>query len=240
MHESSESFTWWHRDELQVVTVYLVVVLFFGRSFELEAILLALSVLPVAAMWLFRWWKRTARNRPVVEGVLRQLPEHPWDRSRLAMSILSTVIVGALFVHRLSYFIRDQGALVSADTSFATPLDLYWILFLGWYGVVWAAIAVFLVYKWKMKADPVEHRFLEGLVGSMYFYHGLPPKGRVVTFIGGFFLGGLPTVYAVQIDTTDPSGFRTAVLLIIPVAALILLGALFASRWVGTTPSGEV
>jgi len=137
-------------------------------------------------------------------------------------------------------FIRDTASAVSPELSFATPLDLYWILFLGWYASVWAVISVFMTYKWKKAEDPVKHKFLEGLVGSMYFYHGLPTRSRMLTFAAGLLLGGLPTVYAVQIDPADPEGMTTAALLIIPVASLIIFGAWFASRWVGTTPSGEV
>ena len=240
MHESSQTFTWWHRDEIQVLVVYIIVIFFFGRSLELEIVLLALAILPLLGFWLVRWWGRTGQNRGMVDMIIRNLPVHPWDRSRLVMSVLSTVIVGSLFVHRLLFYLRDSGTGIPYEESFATSLDLYWILFLGWYAAVWAVIVVFMVYKWKTDADPVQHRYFEGLVGSMYFYHGLPAKSRIVTFIAGLLLGGLPTAYAVQIDPADPSGTQTAVFLIIPVATLILLGAWFASRWVGTTPSGEV
>ncbi len=240
MHESSQTFTWWHRDELQVLLVYIIVIIFFGRSLALEVTLLTLSFVPLGMFWVLRWWGRTGRYAGLVRRILGHLPEFPWDRSRLAMSILSTVIIGALFVHRLSLFLRDWELGTAPEISFATPLDLYWVLFLGWYGFVWAVIAVFLMIKWQRHEVPIAHKFLEGLVGSMYFYHGLPAKGRAITFAAGFFLGGVPTIYAVQIDRADPAGFQTAALLIIPVATLILLGAWFASRWVGTTPSGEV
>ncbi len=240
MHETSDRFTWWHRDELQVVFVYVVIILFFGRTLILEVVLLGLGLLPVGGFWLIRWWGRTDRHPELVSRLLRHLPRHPWDRSRLAMSILSTAIVGALFWHRLSLFLLDDAARVPVEQSLATPLDLYWVLFLGWYASVWLVVALFLLYKWKTDADPTEHTYLEGLVGSMYFYHGLPTKSRVATFVAGFLLGGLPTAYAVQIDPTTPGGHQIAVYLIIPVAALILFGAWFASRWVGSTPSGEV
>jgi hypothetical protein len=240
MHETSESFTWWHRDELQVYVVYLIIILFFGRSFAVEAALLAVATLPIVLLWVVRWMRRTGRKEEGISRILTRFPPHPWDRSRLLMSVLSAVIVLFLFGHRLHYFLRDRNAGLTGEESFATPLDLYWLLFLGWYGLVWAAIAVFLYYKWKHHADPVEHKFLEGLVGSMYFYHGLPTRSRVVTFVAGFLLGGLPTAYAVQLDPLDPNGMTIALLLIIPVATLILFGGWFASRWVGTTPSGEV
>jgi tetrahydromethanopterin S-methyltransferase subunit D len=149
------------------------------------------------------------------------------------------IIVGILFGHRLLLF--TQGAALGGPAgSHAEPIDLYWVLFLGWYACVWGVIAVFLVYKWKTNADPLQHKYFEGLVGSMYFYHGLPTKSRIVTFIAGFFLGGVPTALALQIDAADPNGMSMAMLLITPVATLILFGAWFASRWVGTTPSGEV
>jgi hypothetical protein len=105
---------------------------------------------------------------------------------------------------------------------------------------VWVAISVFLIVKWKRNAKPTENVFWEGFVGSMFFYHGLPSKARLTTFVAAFLLGGVPTAIAHRIDARDPMGNICAVVLILPVICLIILGAWFASRWVGTTPSGEV
>jgi hypothetical protein len=74
----------------------------------------------------------------------------------------------------------------------------------------------------------------------MYFYHGLPLKSRLITFAAAFFLGGVPTAFAVTLSPTAPSSVVTAAYLILPVAGLILFGAAYAARWVGTTESGEV
>lgn len=232
-------FTWWHRDEAQVFVVWVILSWFFTRSGILQDRLLALNACALLAPWILRGlgrWRRTDRAPIVVgkgyDGLLRQLPPFAWDRSRLWCSFWSALIVGVLFVHRLE--------LALSVPEYAAPVDVYWILFLGWYGLVWSAVTVYLVIKWRHLTRPEDHRLWEGLVGSMFFYHGLPTKNRLITFAAGFLLGGVPTAFAVTLDPTSPSSLRTATLLILPVAGLILFGAAYASHWVGTTESGEV
>lgn len=232
-------FNWWHRDEVQVFVVYVIISWFFTRNEILEARLFVLCGLILLVPWLFRWlgrWRRTGNGPAVIDGLLngmlRYLPPLAWDRSRLYFSFWSAAIVLILFAHRLE--------LAMTVPEYAFPLDVYWTLFLGWYGLVWSTVTVYLVTKWKHGRRPEDHRFWEGLVGSMFFYHGLPPKSRLVTFAAGFFLGGVPTAFAITLDPTDPSAVRTAAFLVIPVAGLILFGAAYAARWVGTTESGEV
>lgn len=232
-------FTWWHRDEVQVFIVYVILAVFFTRSEILEVRLLALCALVLLVPWVFRWsgaWRRRGRGPAAIDGViavaLRHLPPLAWDRSRLYCSFWSAAIVLVLFAHRMELALTVH--------EYASPLDIYWVLFLGWYGIVWSTVTVYLLVKWRHDARPEDHRFWEGLVGSMFFYHGLPPKSRLITFAAGFLLGGVPTAVAVTLDPTDPSSFRTAAYLLIPVAGLILFGAAYASRWVGTTESGEV
>lgn len=245
-NKRTKFFTWWHRDEVQVVFVYALVTIFFSRSWWLQATLLAASIFLLGSFWLVRIWKRVEQyeegssvNRLLL-WMHSLVPPFPWERSRLILSISSTLIVGALFLHRWLLYVRDAGEPASKEGSFATPLDLYWILILGLYLVIWIVISVFLLYKWKRNALPTEHAFWEGLVGSMFFFHGLPSKARVVTFGAAFLLGGVPTALATRIRPSDPSGHLWALILMIPVVVLIILGAWFAARWVGTTPSGEV
>ncbi|MEK6649615.1 MAG: hypothetical protein AABY75_01430 [Bacteroidota bacterium] len=232
-------FAWWHRDEVQVFTLWIIISWFFTRSDILQGRLLALSALALLAPWIvreLRRWRRTDRAPAAVgkglDALLRFLPPFAWDRSRLSCSFWSALIVGVLFAHRLE--------LALTVPEYAAPVDVYGILFLGWYGLVWSTVTVYLVIKWRHQTRPEDHRFWEGLVGSMFFYHGLPTKNRLVTFAAGSLLGGVPTAFAVTLDPTNPSSLRTAALLILPVAGLILFGAAYASHWVGTTESGEV
>lgn len=219
--------------------VFAAISWFFTRSSILQDRLLALS----AAILLFPWvlrglarWRRSggapSMVGPLLDATLRHLPPLAWDRSRFYYSFWSVVILAVLFAHRLE--------LAMSVPEYASPLDVYWILFLGWYALVWTAVTVYLLIKWRLRARPENHPFWEGLVGSMYFYHGLPMKSRLITFAAAFVLGGVPTAVAVTLSPTDPSSVRTAAYLILPVAGLILFGAAYASRWVGTTESGEV
>jgi hypothetical protein len=233
------TFTWWHRDEVQVFLVYVIISWFFTHSGILQARLFALSGAVLLAPWVLRGlarWRRAGRAPAVVSSgidtVLRFLPPFAYDRSRLYFSFWSAAIVGILFFHRLE--------LALGIPEYAAPVDLYWILFLGWYGVVWTAVTIYLLMKWIERRRPEDHPFWEGLVGSMYFFHGLPPKSRLISYAASFLLGGVPTAFAVTLNPANPSSVRTACFLIIPVAGLILFGAAYASRWVGTTESGEV
>ncbi len=232
-------FTWWHRDEIQVFVVFVVISWFFTRSPILQDRLIALSAAILLFPWILRGFSRWRRSGgapavlgPFLDATMRHLPPLAWDRSRVYYSVWSVAVLAVLFAHRIE--------LALSVPEYASPLDIYWILFLGWYALVWAAVSVYLMIKWRLRASPVKHPFWEGLVGSMYFYHGLPPKSRLITFVAAFLLGGVPTAVAVTLDSTDPSSVRTAVFLILPVAGLILFGAAYASRWVGTTESGEV
>jgi hypothetical protein len=231
--------TWWHRDEVQVFVVWIIISWFFTRSAILQDRLFALSALALLAPWMLRGfgrWRRTDHAPlavgKVLDTLLRHLPPYAWDRSRLSCSFWSAVIVAVLFAHRLE--------LALSVPEYATPVDVYWVLFLGWYGLVWIAVTAYLLIKWRHQTRPEDHRFWEGLVGCMFFYHGLPGKNRLITFAAGFLLGGVPTAFAVTLDPTRPSSLLTATLLVLPAAGLILIGAAYASHWVGTTESGEV
>jgi len=74
--------------------------------------------------------------------------------------------------------------------------------------------------------------FLDGLVASLFFYHGLSKKNRIVTFIAGFILGGLPSYFAIRLTPETPYGYEIACGLIVPLIGFVLGGAFYAMRHV--------
>lgn len=142
------------------------------------------------------------------------------------MTMLSCVVLGILCIHRLS--------LALSNTTAESPTDIYWILFLAWYWVVWTFMLGYFVFRWRRarkQSDETRDPFLEGLVASMFFYHGLPTKQRIITFTAGFLLGGAPTYFATRLEPGTPLSYVTACALVIPVMVLTLGGAWCATRW---------
>ena len=101
-------FTWWHRDEIQVFIVFVILSWFFTRSDILEFRLFTVCGAVFAAPWFLRGMSRLRRSGTVppvvgsaVDGIIRHLPPYPWDRSRLYYSFWSATIVAVLFAHRV-------------------------------------------------------------------------------------------------------------------------------------------
>jgi hypothetical protein len=72
--------------------------------------------------------------------------------------------------------------------------------------------------------------FFDGIVASLFFYHGLSRKSRIVTFIAAFVLGGLPSYFAIRLTPETPHGYEIACGLMIPLIGLILGGAYYTMQ----------
>ncbi|HTP80981.1 MAG TPA: hypothetical protein VMM57_11345 [Bacteroidota bacterium] len=218
-------FMWYHRDEIQVLVVFVVIILFFSRSQILSLDLAGFVVLAFVLGYLYRIGSSRYRLGQL-RGITRELYERAENfltldspsRSRLFMAKLSVVVVGALLLHRVD--------LMRRDASFATPTDVYWILFLSWYLLLWLAIVWYFVRRALRSAGTPSSSdaFLQNLTASIFFYHGLPTRLRVVTFGLGLALGGIPSYFAAQLRPERPIDSLLPYLLIIPVIALSLIG----------------
>jgi cytochrome c biogenesis protein CcdA len=72
--------------------------------------------------------------------------------------------------------------------------------------------------------------FFDGLVASLFFYHGLSQKHRIVTFVASFVLGGLPSYFAIQLTPETQYGHEIACGLIAPLIGLVIGGAYYTMR----------
>jgi hypothetical protein len=197
LKKPSFRFSWYHRDELQIVGVVVLLVLFFSRSEALSVFTLALTILSVAALYVFPIVRRALlENTHIhfaavwVRRVERWLVFTSSERSRIAMTVLCCFVLGILCIHRI--------ALALTVSQFETPTDIYWILFLAWYWVVWTFVLGYLVFraaKNNENGDRVRSPFFEGLVASLFFYHGLPTKHRIITFTAGFCLAAFQRIW---------------------------------------------
>jgi hypothetical protein len=100
--------------------------------------------------------------------------------------------------------------------------------------VVWTFVLGYLVFRAARNnenGNRLQSPFFEGLVASLFFYHGLPTKRRVITFTAGFVVGGLPTYLATRLDPYDATAYALAGVLVLPVVILTLGGAWYATRW---------
>ncbi len=226
-------FSWYHRDELQIVAVVILLVFFFSRSTALSVFTLALVVLSVVGLYGFRvvrltllenthipisaTWIRTVETR-----LLFTSPE----RSRIAMVLLCSLVLGILCIHRI--------ILALTVARFETPTDVYWILALAWYWVLCTYVLGYLLLR-AGNGESGEFRprpsFYEGLTASLFFYHGLPAKQRIFTFVACFVLGGIPTYAATRLHPTGAVAYALAAALVLPVVILTLGGAWYATRW---------
>ncbi len=211
--------------------VLIALVIFFARSTFLSIVLPTGVFLAIGGLYLARVGSRVLHRLESLRSIVFQyhqfkltLGRESLQRSRVAMAILATAVIGLLALHRMS--------LAEMDPYFATPTDLYWMLFLWWYTLVCAVIAIYLLWIWgRVWNTPQVHSpFLDGLVASLFFYHGLSRSHRIVTFVAAFLLGGVPSYFGIRLGPDDPYGPQKAVALIIPVIALTLGGAYYAMR----------
>ena len=222
------SFTWYHREEIQILIILVGLIVFFARSLWVLGALAALVICVLLLLYLIRVLDIYLTKHERCPRLLRRyhnlktaLHGHSVERSRIAMALLGAWIVGVLFLHRIH--------LAQLDAGDRTPTDIYWILFLGWYCVYCTMTALYLIWLWNSWSQNESKHvpFLDGLVGSLFFYRGLPRKNRIVTFVAAFWLGGLPSYGAIRLTPETPYGYWIASGLIIPVIGLCLGGAYY-------------
>jgi hypothetical protein len=231
-------FTWYHREEFQVLMILVGLIIFFARSLWVLGTLAAF----VICVWLLLYFTRILEvylaEKKIFPAIVQRYQElksalhgHSLERSRIAMALLSAWVLGVLCLHRIH--------LSELSVADRTPTDIYWILFLGWYCIVCTVIALYLMWLWNIwSQNESKHMpIFDGLVASLFFYHGLSQKHRIVTFIAAFFLGGIPSYIAIRLKPNTPHGYEIAFALIVPLIGLILGGAFYAMRHLqrGTT-----
>jgi hypothetical protein len=233
------TFSWYHREEIQVLVVFLVLIIFFSRSLHVTLFLLGVITVSLGGLYAVRFLSILLHRQELFRNLIIQyhqfrlaLGRESVHRSRVAMALLSALVIGVLGAHRIT--------LATQTAYYASPTDVYWILFLCWYFVVCSVIAGYVLWIWgRVWENPqVQTPLLDGLVASFFFYHGLSREHRMVTFIAGFLLGGAPSFVATRISPDDPNGYRIACALIVPVMALTVGGAYYAMRHL-TPPAPE-
>jgi hypothetical protein len=210
--QQSFSFTWYHREEIQVLVILVGLIVFFARSLWVVGTLAALVVCVLFLLYLIRVLEiylmkheRCPRLVQRYHNLKTALHGHSVERSRIAMALLAAWIVGVLCLHRIH--------LAMLDPDYKTPTDIYWILL--WLWNTWS--------QNESKHVP----FFDGLVASLFFYRGLSRKNRIVTFIAAFWLGGLPSYVAIRLTPETPYGYWIACGLIVPLIGLFLGGAYY-------------
>jgi hypothetical protein len=224
-------FTWYHREEIQVLVILVGLIVFFARSYWVLGTLAASVVCILFALYFTRMLEIYLTKREWLPRLVRRyhnlksaLHGHSVERSRIAMALLAAWVVGVLCLHRIH--------LAQLNRADRTPTDIYWILFLGWYCIVCTVIAMYLIWLWNAwSQNESKHKpFLDGLVASLFFYRGLSRKNRIVTFIAAFWLGGLPSYVAIRLTPETPYGYWIACGLIVPLIGLFLGGAYYTMR----------
>jgi hypothetical protein len=234
------SFTWYHREEIQVLVILVGLIVFFARSLWVLGALASLVVCVLLFLYMVRVLdiyltkhERCPRLVRRYHNLKTALHGHSLERSRIAMALLGAWIVGVLFLHRIH--------LAQLDPADRTPTDIYWILFLGWYCLYCATVALYLIWLWNSWSQNESKHvpFLDGLVGSLFFYRGLSRKNRIITFIGAFWLGGLPSYVAIRLTPTTPYGPWIACALAIPLIGLSLGGAYYTMLHLKKSPENK-
>lgn len=227
----SFSFKWYHREEIQILMILVGLIVFFARSLWVLGTLAALVVCVLIVLYLIRMLEVYLSKRELCPRLVQRyrnlktaLHGHSVERSRIAMALLGAWVVGVLCLHRIH--------LAHLDSSYRTPTDIYWILFLGWYCIVCTVIAMYLIWLWNTWSQNESKHipFFDGLVASLFFYRGLSRKNRIVTFIASFWLGGLPSYVAIRLKPETPHGDWIACCLMIPLIGLFLGGAYYTMR----------
>lgn len=236
MTESSQNqkllpFTWYHREEFQVLLILVGLIIFFARSYWVLMTLALFVIVVLALLYFMRILEQYFTKRKLFPSVVQRYQDlktalhgHSVERSRIAMALLAAWILGVLCLHRIQ--------LAQISPTDRTPTDIYWILFLGWYCITCTIIALYLMWLWNTWSQKESKHipFFDGLVASFFFYHGLSRKNRIVTFIAVFMLGGIPSYIAIRLTPEIPHGYEIACGLIVPVIGLILGGAYYTMR----------
>jgi hypothetical protein len=229
--QQSFSFTWYHREEIQILVILVGLIVFFARSLWVLGTLAVLVVCVLLVLYLIRvleiYLTKQERCPRLVQryhNLKTALHGHSVERSRIAMALLAAWVVGVLFLHRIH--------LAELDSADRTPTDIYWILFLGWYSVLCTVTALYLIWLWNTWSQNESKHvpFLDGLVASLFFYRGMSRKNRIITFIAAFWLGGLPSYVAIRLTPETPYAYWIACGLIVPLIGLCLGGAYYTMR----------
>jgi hypothetical protein len=222
-------FTWYHREEMQVLLILVGLIVFFARSYWVLMTLAAFVIVVLASLYFMRILEVYFAKRNLFPsivhrylGLKKAFHGHSVERSRIAMALLSAWVLGVLCLHRIQ--------LAQISPTDRTPTDIYWIMFLGWYCIICIVSALYLMWLWNTWSQKESNHipFFDGLVASLFFYHGLSRKNRVVTYIATFVLGGLPSFIAIRLTPETPHGYEIACGLIVPLIGLILGGAYYA------------
>jgi hypothetical protein len=234
------SFTWYHREEIQVLVILVGLIVFFARSFWVLVTLAAFVIGVLALLYLMRIIEGYLTKRNLFPSLVRRycnlktaLHGHAAERSRIAMALLGARVVGVLCLHRIR--------LAQLNPTDRTPTDIYWILFLGWYCVICTIIALYLMWLWNSwSQNESKHLpFFDGLIASLFFYHGLSRRNRIGTYIAAFILGGLPSFFAIRLTPETPYGYEIACGLMVPLIGLVLGGAYYAMHHLQVSSNHE-
>lgn len=239
-HQQLFLFSWYHREEFQVLVILVGLIIFFARSFWVLITLAAFVIIVLGLLYLIRILEGYIEKRNIFRLVIQRYQDlkkalhgHSVERSRIAMALLSAWVLGVLCLHRI-----QLAQISSADR---TPTDVYWILFLGWYCIVCTVIALYLMWLWNAWSQKESKHipFFDGLVASLFFYHGLSKKKRIITYIAAFWLGGLPSYVAIRLTPETSHGYEIACGLIVPLIGLILGGAYYAMLYLPESSSHQ-
>jgi len=224
-------FTWYHREEIQVLVILVGLIVFFARSYWVLGTLAAFVIVVIVMLYIMRILEGYLTKQKWCPALVQRYQDlktalhcRSVERSRIAMALLAAGVIGILCLHRIH--------LAQIDSADATPTDIYWILFLGWYCIVCTAIALYLMWLWNIWSQNESKHipFFDGLVASLFFYHGLSRKDRIATYIAAFFLGGLPSYVAIRLTPRTPYGYEIAYELMIPLIGFVLGSAYYAMR----------
>ena len=225
------SFSWYHREEIQVLILLVGLIIFFARSYWVIGSLALFVIWMLGLLYFTRLLEGYLKKRGLCPLIVKRYQDlksalhgHSLERSRIAMALLAAGVLGILCLNRIH--------LSELSVADRTPTDIYWILFLGWYCIVCTVIALYLMWLWNIWSQNESKHLpiFDGLVASLFFYHGLSRRHRIVTFIAAFWLGGIPSYLALRLKPDTPHGYEIATALIIPLIGLVLGGAYYAMK----------
>jgi hypothetical protein len=234
------SFSWYHREEIQVLVILVGLIVFFARSLWVLGTLAVFVIGMLLLLYLMRLLEGYLTKRELCPSLVQRYQDlkaalhgHAVERSRIAMAFLGAWVIGVLCLHRIH--------LAQLNATDRTPTDIYWILFLGWYCIVCIIIAIYLMWLWNTWSQNESKHvpFFDGLVASLFFYHGLSRKNRIVTFIAAFVLGGLPSYFAIRLTPETPHGQEIACGLIAPLIGFVLGGAYYTMKKMRKLPTHQ-